>query len=82
MVLSEEIKELLESGVHFGHLSKHWNPKMKAFIFGKKKNVYIIDLEKTAQKIEEAKAFKELRTFHESGKFSTECTVEVHEVEI
>jgi len=57
MVLSEEIKGLLESGVHFGHLSKHWNPKMKAFIFGKKKNVYIIDLEKTAQKIEEAKVF-------------------------
>lgn len=66
MVLSEEIKELLESGVHFGHLSKHWNPKMKAFIFGKKKNVYIIDLEKTAQKIEEAKAF--LRQISRSGK--------------
>ena len=57
MALPEAIKELLECGVHFGHLSKHWNPKMKGFIFGKKKNVYIIDLEKTAQKLQEAKEF-------------------------
>lgn len=57
MALPEIIKNLLESGVHFGHLSKYWNPKMKKFIFGKKKNVYIIDLEKTAQKLEEAKDF-------------------------
>ncbi len=57
MALPEVIKGLLENGVHFGHLSKHWNPKMKKFIFGKKKNVYIIDLEKTAQKLEEAREF-------------------------
>ncbi len=57
MVLPEIIKDLLENGVHFGHLSKHWNPKMKRFIFGKKKNVYIIDLEKTSQKLQEAKDF-------------------------
>ncbi len=57
MVLPEIIRQLLENGVHFGHLSKHWNPKMKKFIFGKKKNIYIIDLEKTAQKLEEAREF-------------------------
>lgn len=57
MSLPEIVKNLLEHGVHFGHLSKHWNPKMKRFIFGKKKNVYVIDLEKTAQKLEEAKDF-------------------------
>jgi len=57
MALPEGIKELLENGIHFGHLSKHWNPKMKRFIFGKKKNVYIIDLEKTVQKLQEAKEF-------------------------
>ena len=57
MALPDIVKDLLENGVHFGHLSKHWNPKMKRFIFGKKKNIYIIDLEKTAQKIEEAKDF-------------------------
>ncbi len=57
MALPDIIKDLLEKGVHFGHLSKHWNPKMKKFIFGKKKNVYIIDLEKTAQKLQEARDF-------------------------
>ena len=57
MALPETIRDLLENGVHFGHLSKHWNPKMKKFIFGKKKNIYIIDLEKTAGKLEEAKDF-------------------------
>lgn len=57
MALTQVIKDLLENGVHFGHLSKHWNPKMKKFIFGKKKNIYIIDLEKTAQKLDEAKEF-------------------------
>ncbi|UCC95605.1 MAG: 30S ribosomal protein S2 [Candidatus Omnitrophota bacterium] len=57
MAIPEVIRDLLENGVHFGHLSKHWNPKMKRFIFGKKKNIYIIDLEKTAQKLAEAKDF-------------------------
>jgi small subunit ribosomal protein S2 len=57
MALTQVIKDLLESGVHFGHLSKHWNPKMKKFIFGKKKNIYIIDLEKTAEKLNEAREF-------------------------
>jgi len=57
MAIPEIIKELLENGVHFGHLAKHWNPKMKKFIFGKKKNIYIIDLEKTVVKLDEAKEF-------------------------
>jgi len=57
MALPDTIRELLEAGVHFGHLSKHWNPKMKRFIFGKKKDVYIIDLEKTAVELEKAKDF-------------------------
>lgn len=57
MALPEVIKNLLESGVHFGHLSKHWNPRMKKFIFGKRKDVYIIDLEKTSQKLQETKEF-------------------------
>ena len=57
MALPDIIRGLLENGVHFGHLSKHWNPKMEKYIFGKKKNVYIIDLQKTAEKLEEAKDF-------------------------
>ncbi len=54
---TELIKKMLESGVHFGHQTKKWNPKMKPYIFGRRKNIYIIDLEKTAQKLEEAKNF-------------------------
>jgi len=47
MVESTLIKSLLEAGVHFGHETKRWNPKMKKYIFGEKNKVYIIDLEKT-----------------------------------
>ena len=43
------IKELLEAGVHFGHPKKKWNPKMEPYIYGLKRGIYIIDLEKTAQ---------------------------------
>lgn len=46
-VVSEMIRELLENGVHFGHQTSKWNPKMRKFIFGKKSGIYIIDLEKT-----------------------------------
>jgi small subunit ribosomal protein S2 len=41
------MKDLLECGVHFGHQTRRWNPKMKKFIFGERKNIYIIDLQKT-----------------------------------
>ncbi|MGP1561664.1 MAG: 30S ribosomal protein S2 [Helicobacteraceae bacterium] len=41
------MKDLLESGVHFGHQTRRWNPKMKKFIFGVRKNIYIVDLQKT-----------------------------------
>ena len=47
---------LLEAGVHFGHQTKRWNPKMKEYIFTARDDIYIIDLQKTAQKIEEAYA--------------------------
>jgi small subunit ribosomal protein S2 len=54
---TELIKELLEAGVHFGHKTSRWNPKMKKFIFGQRSNIYIIDLEKTAQCLMQAKDF-------------------------
>jgi len=54
---TELIKKLLEAGVHFGHKSSRWNPKMKKFIFGERSGIYIIDLEKTAQCLEKAKDF-------------------------
>ena len=47
---------LLEAGVHFGHQTKRWNPKMKEYIFTARDDIYIIDLQKTAKKIEEAYA--------------------------
>jgi small subunit ribosomal protein S2 len=48
------MKQLLEAGVHFGHQTRRWNPKMKQYIFGKRNGIYIIDLQKTAQLLREA----------------------------
>ena len=56
------MKELLEAGVHFGHQTKRWNPKMKEYIFGERNGIYIIDLQKT------------LKLFKEASKFVTELT--------
>ena len=47
-------KQLLEAGVHFGHNTRRWNPKMKEYIFGERNGIYIIDLDKTVEKVEEA----------------------------
>ena len=54
---SDLIKQLLEAGVHFGHQTKRWNPKMKKFIFGSRSGIYIIDLEKTESCINTARDF-------------------------
>ncbi|MFA5149565.1 MAG: 30S ribosomal protein S2 [Candidatus Omnitrophota bacterium] len=54
---SDLIKQLLEAGVHFGHQTKRWNPKMKKFIFGSRSGIYIIDLEKTEECINKARDF-------------------------
>lgn len=51
------MKNLLEAGVHFGHQTRRWNPKMKRFIFTERNGIYIIDLQKTVKKIEEAYDF-------------------------
>jgi small subunit ribosomal protein S2 len=51
------MKELLESGVHFGHQVKRWNPKMKKFIFGERNGIHIVDLQKTLKGVEEAYSF-------------------------
>lgn len=48
------MKKLLEAGVHFGHQTRRWNPKMKKFIFTERNGIYIIDLQKTAKQIEDA----------------------------
>ena len=58
------MKELLEAGVHFGHQTKRWNPKMREYIFGERNGIYIVDLQKT------------LRLFKEALKFATQLGVE------
>ncbi len=56
---------LLEAGVHFGHQTKRWNPKMKEYIFGTREDIYIIDLEKTTKKMEEA--YAEVKAIADNG---------------
>jgi small subunit ribosomal protein S2 len=60
------IKELLEAGVHFGHQTRRWNPKMRRFIHGERGGIYIIDLLKTQTLLEQAQEFA-LRTAHRGG---------------
>ena len=57
MAVQITMKELLEAGVHFGHQTKRWNPKMKRYIFGKRNGIYIIDLQKTLKLFKEASAW-------------------------
>jgi small subunit ribosomal protein S2 len=57
IVLSIGVKELLDSGVHFGHQTKRWNPKMKPFIFDARNGIHIIDLSKTLTQLEAACEF-------------------------
>ena len=52
-----QMKELLEAGVHFGHQTRRWNPKMKPFIFGKRNGIHIVDLQKTLHHFEDAADF-------------------------
>ena len=52
------MKELLEAGVHFGHQTKRWNPKMKEYIFGERNGIYIIDLQKTFRLLQEARDYR------------------------
>jgi small subunit ribosomal protein S2 len=60
------MKQLLEAGVHFGHQTRRWNPKMAPYIFTERNGIYIIDLQKTVKKIEEAYDF--MRSVAEAGK--------------
>lgn len=62
ILASITMKELLEAGVHFGHQTKRWNPKMKEYIFGERNGIYIIDLQKT------------LKMFKDASKFVTDLT--------
>ena len=71
---------LLEAGVHFGHQTKRWNPKMKEYIFTARDEIYIIDLQKTAKKIEEFAKLELSAKAGESGKlFGTITTKKLTE---
>ena len=59
------MKQLLEAGVHFGHQTRRWNPKMAEYIYCERNGIYIIDLQKTVKKLEEAYNF--VRTLAENG---------------
>ena len=59
------MKQLLEAGVHFGHQTRRWNPKMAEYIFTERNGIYIIDLQKTVRKLDEAYAF--VKTVAENG---------------
>ena len=59
------MRKLLEAGVHFGHQTRRWNPKMKKYIYTARNGIYIIDLEKSAAKIEEA--YNALKKIVEDG---------------
>ena len=59
------MKQLLEAGVHFGHQTRRWNPKMAPYIFTERNGIYIIDLQKTVKKLDEAYAF--IKSVAENG---------------
>ena len=65
-MVSVTMKELLEAGVHFGHQTRRWNPKMKDFIFGQRNGIYIIDLQKTIKIFKDALAY--IRDISAQGK--------------
>ena len=65
-MVSVTMKELLEAGVHFGHQTRRWNPKMKDYIFGQRNGIYIIDLQKTIRIFKEALQF--ITSIVENGK--------------
>ena len=60
------MKQLLEAGVHFGHQTRRWNPKMAPYIFTERNGIYIIDLQKTVKKVEQAYDF--VKSVSEEGK--------------
>jgi len=55
--ITVKMKELLESGVHFGHQTRRWNPKMAPYIFGARKGIHIVDLQKTLKLFNKAAEF-------------------------
>ena len=72
------MKSLLESGVHFGHQTRRWNPKMGKFIFGSRNKIHIIDLQKTLKEFK--KVYKVVRDFAAEGKDFLFVRVDLYEI--
>src|SRR6202166_2185434 len=75
------MKELLEAGVHFGHQTKRWNPKMKEYIFGERNGIYIIDLQKKATVQKSIKRLKELDAMAAEGNWDGRAKKEIIRLE-
>src|SRR5512138_1135964 len=65
-MITPKVREFLEAGVHFGHQTRRWNPKMKPFIFAARNGIYIIDLQKTINALDQAK--RKVREVVQGGK--------------
>lgn len=65
------MEQLLKAGVHFGHQTRRWNPKMRRFIFAERGGIYIIDLKKTLQQLEKAKELIREKIHRGSRSFSS-----------
>ena len=75
------MKQLLEAGVHFGHQTRRWTPKMKKYIFTERNGIYIIDLQKTVKKLDEAYNYvKEVAAeFNQADKIIHLSQIPVHQ---
>src|SRR5258708_25569064 len=62
-----QLQDLLEAGVHFGHQTRRWNPKMRRFIFAERSGIYIIDLQKTLRQLEQAQELLRAGVFRGGG---------------
>lgn len=75
------MKQLLEAGVHFGHQTRRWNPKMKKYIFTERNGIYIIDLQKTVKKVDEAFNFVK-NLAQDGGKFYSSVPKNKHKIQL
>ena len=76
------MKQLLEAGVHFGHQTRRWNPKMAKYIFTERNGIYIIDLQKTVKKLDEAYSMEQINKMREDGTFDMLPKKEVAKLEL
>lgn len=72
VMIDVTLKEMLEAGVHFGHQTKRWNPKMKRFIYGERNGIYILDLQQTVRRFRVAREFAKALSVTGAASYSLE----------